>query len=100
MENSFHKNVERLVDPINVGSMHFIQGFNRLLPKSIQKKIVTASGKKTSSMGFVVEPYATFLCYEIIDTEMAQALLPNGFELVKTRIFDNDEPKYLSLIHI
>jgi len=94
---SFHKNVERLVDPISVGTIHFIQGFNKLLPKPIQQKIVEASGKKTSSMGFIVEPYATFLCYEIIDTEKAKAFLPNGFELVKTKIFDDDEPKYYAI---
>ncbi len=45
-------------------------------------------------MGFVVEPYSYFLCYELQDIERAKSLLPEGFELIKTKIFDTDEPKY------
>lgn len=37
------------------------------------------------------------MCYEIIDTERATALLPDGFNLVKTSIFAGDEPKYYSI---
>ncbi len=93
-KNNFAKNVERLVDPISVGSLHFIQQFNQLLPKPIQKFLVRSSSKKTPYMGFVVEPYSFFLCYEITDIEKAKTLLPDGFELVKTRVFDQDEPRY------
>jgi hypothetical protein len=91
---NFAKNVERLINPISVGTLHFMQSFNQLLPKSIQKKIVKASSKKTPYMGFVVEPYSLFLCYEIKDLEKAKALLPDGFKLIKTKIFADDEPKY------
>lgn len=97
MQKDFAKNVEKLVNPITVGSLHFIQGFNRLLPKTIQKALVTSSSKKIPFMGFVVEPYCTFLCYEITDVEKAKSLLPDGFELVKTRIFADDEPKYYGI---
>jgi hypothetical protein len=45
-------------------------------------------------MGFVVEPYSLFLCYEIKDIEKAKSLLPDGFKLIKTKIFADDEPKY------
>lgn len=45
-------------------------------------------------MGFVVEPYCSFLCYEITDLNQAKSLLPDGFELIKTKIFTDDEPKY------
>ncbi len=91
---NFTKEVERLIDPITVGSLHFLQYFNQMLPKSIQKRIVRASSKKTPYMGFVVEPYSSFLCYEIIDLDQARTLLPDGFELIKTKIFKDDEPKY------
>lgn len=90
----FTKGVEKLIDPINVGTIHFIQFFNSLLPKKVQRSIIESSSKKTSYMGFVVEPYSYFLCYEIKDIERAKALLPDNFELVKTRIFTDDEPKY------
>ena len=90
----FAKGVEGLVNPIDVGSLHFIQAFNRLLPKSIQQQLVQSSAKTIPYMGFVVEPYAFFLCYELLDLEKAKSLLPDGFELIKTKIFDTDEPKY------
>lgn len=90
----FAKGVEQLVDPIDVGSLHFIQFFNRMLPKSIQKLLVKSSSEKIPYMGFVVEPYSFFLCYEIDDIHKAEQLLPDGFRLVKTKIFANDESKY------
>jgi hypothetical protein len=93
-QKSYSKEVERLIDPITVGSLHFMQYFNQLLPKTIQKKIVKSSSKKTPSMGFVVEPYSSFLCYEIADLKKAKSLLPDGFKLIKTSIFTDDEPKY------
>lgn len=93
-KTNFAKGVERLVDPISVGTLHFMQSFNQILPKSIQKKVVKSSSQKTPYMGFVVEPYSLFLCYEIKDTEKAKSLLPDGFKLIKTRIFTDDDPKY------
>lgn len=90
----FSKNVEKLVNPIDVGSLHFIQQFNKLLPKNIQQKLIESSSKETPYMGFVVEPYATFLFYELKDLEYAKSLLPEGFDLIKTKIFTDDEPKY------
>lgn len=91
------KGVERLVDPINVGTLHFMQSFNNLIPKGIQKKMVEASGKVTPYMGFVVEPYSYFLCYEIDDIQRAKDLLPEGFQLIKTSVFKEDEPKYYGI---
>lgn len=90
----FALGVERLINPITVGTMHFLQGLNSLLPRKIQNKMMNSTSVKVPYMGFVVEPYSTFLCYEIADIEAAKALLPDNFELVKTSIFDNDEPKY------
>jgi len=97
-KENFAKSVERLVDPITVGSLHLLQSFNQLLPKSAQKQIVRASSKKTPYMGFVVEPYSSFLFYEIADHDKAKALLPEGFELVKTKVFSDDEPKFYCII--
>lgn len=93
----FTKGIEKLIDPLEVGTIHFLAPYNRLLPKSIQHKIINSSGKKTPYMGFVVEPYCYFLCYEIIDLEWAKELIPDNFQLVRTKIFDNDEPKYYGI---
>jgi hypothetical protein len=91
---SFAKGVERLVNPMEVGALQFLQTFSGKLPKFMQKKLVTSSAAKIPYMGFVVEPYAFFLCYEILDLEKAKEILPDGFEPIKTKIFDDDEPKY------
>jgi hypothetical protein len=56
--------------------------------------LVSSSAKKIPHMGFVVEPYSSFLFYEITDLDKANALIPDGFEIIKTRIFNDDEPKY------
>lgn len=93
-QKTFAKGVERLINPIDVGALHFIQGFNKMLPKKVQRKLVESSSKSIPFMGFVVEPYCYFLCYEITDLDQATALLPDGFKLIKTKIFEDDEPKY------
>lgn len=90
----FSKGVEKLIDPINVGSLHFMQFFNNMMPKNIQRKLVHSASKKTPYMGFVIEPYSYFLCYEIQDVERANSLIPEGFKIVKTKIFADDKPKY------
>lgn len=96
-KETFIKGVEKLVNPISVGTIHFIQYFNQFIPKSIQQKMVMSSGKKTPSMGFVIEPYSSFLCYEIKDLDLANSLLPDGFELVETKVFEEDKPRYMCI---
>jgi len=94
----FIKGVEKLVNPMTVGALHFMQPLNKLLPKSIQKAFVHSSAKKIPFMGFVVEPYAFFLCYEIADQAQAESLLPDGFRLIKTSVFETDTPAYYGII--
>jgi hypothetical protein len=95
--NEFTKSVERLVRPIDVGTLHFLQSLNGSLPKNVQKKMVEKSSTKTPYMGFVVEPYSYFLAYEIVDYEWAKKLIPDNFELEKTKVFEDDEPKYYGI---
>jgi hypothetical protein len=97
-ETSFIKGVERLINPIDVGTLHFMQGLNDFLPTRVQKKMVAASAKKNPQMGFVVEPYSYFLCYEIADLHKASTYLPDGFKLIKTKIFEDTEPTYYGII--
>ncbi len=94
----FMKGTERLVDPIEVGSIHFIQGLNKLLPKSLQEYLSKQSSKTSKYMGFVVEPYCSFLFYKITDLEKAKDFLPEGFKLIKTKIFADDEPDYYAIL--
>ncbi|MCA9378847.1 hypothetical protein KC640_00305 [Candidatus Dojkabacteria bacterium] len=94
----FIKGVERLIDPIEVGSMHFLHGLNKLLPLSLQNFLSKKSSEKIPYMGFVVEPYSSFLFYKVTDAEKATSLLPEGFKLIKTHIFENDTPDYYAVI--
>lgn len=91
---------ERLIDPIEVGKVHYLQKYLRILPKPWQRKIITSASKKTPKMGFVVEPYAFFLFYEIEDLEKINSLLPDGFEVTKSRVFDGDKERYYGIVSI
>lgn len=96
----FAKGVERLINPIEVGNIHTVQQLNKLLPKGIQNKITSSSGRKFPEMGFVVEPYSFFLFYEIKDIKKAQNMLPEGFKLIKTGAYEDDIPKYYAIFGV
>lgn len=83
---------ESLVKPEDVTTISFLGDFNKLLPKKTQHSIMEKGSKSIPYMGFIVEPYCLFLAYKIKDIEVAQAMLPAGYELVDTAIFKN-EPK-------
>jgi hypothetical protein len=93
----FAKEVERLVNPIDVGGLHVIQRLNNKLPIKVQEFLVKSSAKKMPYMGFIVEPYSFFMVYEITNLQKAQSLLPDGFKLIKTKVFENDEPNYYAI---
>lgn len=98
--DNFAYGSERLIDPIEVGKVHFLQKWLRKLPKSWQRKIVESASKKSPKMGFVVEPYAFFLFYEIKDADKVNGLLPEGFEITKSRVFTGDKEKYYGIVSI
>lgn len=93
----FIKDVEGMIDPIDVGTIHFMQSYTKVIPKRVQYQMIKSGSKKNPYMGFVVEPYSFFLCYEILDLEAAKSLLPKGFTMIKTHIFDQDVAKYYAI---
>lgn len=95
---SFAKGTEKLVDPLTVGSIHFLQQLYGTLPLAAQRFVLERASRKTPHMGFVVEPYAFFLFYELRDEYAAAALLPNGFRLAKARVFEGDEPRHYMIM--
>ena len=56
------------------------------------------SGSEDQYIGFVVEPYAFFLSYEITDVDAAKALLPPDYELIPTSMFEGTEPRFMGII--
>ena len=94
----YSKGVEKLVDPMMVGQSHYMQTKLRKLPLFIQKKIIKSATKKATKMPFVVEPYCTFLFYEIPDPGRIERFVPKGFRPAKSRIFEGDTEKYYGIV--
>lgn len=94
----YSKGVERLVDPMEVGKVLYYQTKMKYLPVWLQKKIVTSSAKKADKMPFVVEPYCTFLFYEINEPDKIQKYLPDDFVPAKSAIFEGDTEKYYGIV--
>ncbi len=94
----YAKGVEKLVDPMEVGKVHYYQTKMKHLPVFLQKKIVTSASRKANKMPFVVEPYCTFLFYEIKEPEKIQKFLPDGYIPAKTSVFKNGPEKYYGIV--
>lgn len=94
----YAKGVERLVNPMEVGKVLYLQTKMKHLPVWVQKKIVTSASKKASKMPFVVEPYCTFLFYEIPEPEKIVRYLPQGFRPAKTAVFEGGPEKYYGIV--
>ena len=93
----FAYGTEHMINPMDVGSTHHMQKRLSLLPVWLQRKIVLSATKKAMKMGFVVEPYATFLFYEIPDPSVISHLLPDNFAPAKSRVFTGDTEKFYGI---
>lgn len=94
----FSKGVEKLVDPMMVGKTHYMQTKLSKLPKFLQKIIIKSATKKADKMPFVVEPYCTFLFYDIPDPTKIERFMPEGFRPAKTSIFEGGAEKYYGIV--
>ena len=93
-EEKFIMGVESLINPMAVSSLLFFQRLKGLLPPLLMKKLLLKASKKTPLIGFVIEPYSLFLFFKLRDLEYAKSMLPDRYELAKTKIFDDEEPDY------
>ena len=93
-EEKFIRGVESLINPAEVSSLLFFQKLKILLPPLLMKKLLLRASKKTPYIGFVIEPYSLFLFFRLRDIEHAKSMLPERYELAKTRLFEDDEPDY------
>ena len=94
----YAKGVEKLVSPMGVGKTHYLQTRLSKLPVWLQRKIVTSATKKADKMPFVVEPYCTFLFYEIPDPSKVQKFMPDGFVPAKAAVFEGGPEKYYGIV--
>ena len=81
------KATERTVVPSTVAQRVQGIGILRKLPKSLQHAIIERGSRTDPYMSFVVEPYAVFLAFEIVDPQAAERLLPPGYKLHPTAMF-------------
>jgi hypothetical protein len=93
-EERFIETVERLIDPMVVSNLLCFQSLKKLLPAFVLKSLLRRASRKTPHIGFVIEPYSLFLFFRLKDLELAASMLPDRYELAKTRLFADDEPDY------
>jgi hypothetical protein len=93
-EEKFIKRVEGLINPMKVSNLLFFQKLKSLLPPWIMKRLLYRASKNTPYIGFVIDPYSLFLFFRLSNIEYAKSLLPDRYEIAKTRLFADDEPDY------
>jgi hypothetical protein len=90
----FIKVVEGLINPMEVSDLLFFQKLKGLLPSVVLKRLLHRASKNTPYIGFAIDPYSLFLFFKLADIELAKSMLPDRYELSKTRLFTDDEPDY------
>ncbi|BDZ64747.1 hypothetical protein [Agromyces mangrovi Wang et al. 2018] len=96
---SFITHTEGSVTPKGVAGLYGRAEMLARMPQSLQRWIVDrASSSADEYMGFIVEPYAFFLAYEITDTDAAERLLPEGYRLVPTAMFADEAPRHCAIL--
>ena len=93
-EEKFIKGIEGLINPMEVSNLLFFQKIKRILPPFIMKRLLFRASKNTPYIGFVIEPYSLFLFFKLRDFEYAKSMLPDRYELAKTKLFADEEPDY------
>ncbi len=94
----FARRVERMVTPGEVGRLHQRAEMLGRLPVRAQDWVIDRAGGREAQIGFVVEPYAVFLAYEITDLGAASALLPEGYDLIPATMFAGGPPRPMCII--
>ena len=93
-DEKFIRGVEGLINPSEVSKLLVFQKLKGLLPRVLLKRLLFRASKKTPYIGFVIEPYSLFLFFRLRNFELAKAMLPERYELAKTRLFAGEEPDY------
>ena len=89
-DEKFIKGVESLIHPSEVSNLLVFQKLKGLLPPFFMKRLLFRASKKTPYIGFVIEPYSLFLFFKLKDFDKAKDMLPDRYELAKTRLFADE----------
>ncbi len=89
---------ERTVVPATVAMSVQGIGVLRKLPRSLQHIIIERGSRTDPYMSFIVEPYATFLAFEIVDTDAATRRLPPGYALHPSAMFSDTEKRHCAIV--
>jgi hypothetical protein len=81
------KATEKAIVPATVATRVQGIGILRRLPQRLQDYIIERGSRTDPYMSFVVEPYAVFLAFEIVDPQAAERLLPPGYRLLPSAMF-------------
>lgn len=92
------KATENLVVPAKVAFTTQGSSILRKLPLRLQRYIVNRGARTNPYMSFVVEPYCTFLAFEIVDTEAAERMLPPDYRLLPAAMFSETFKRPCSII--
>ncbi len=92
------KNTEKMVVPEKVATTTMGGAFLRKLPLRLQRYVVNRGARTNPYMSFVVEPYAVFLAFEIVDAEAAERLLPPGYSLFPSAMFGDSAKRPCAII--
>ena len=94
----FIKTTEMMVVPAKVASVTQGSGMLRKLPLRLQKYISDRGARSNPYMSFIVEPYAVFLSFEIMDTETAERFLPPNYSLVPSAMFGDTSKRPCAIV--
>jgi hypothetical protein len=92
------KITEKMVVPAKVASTTQGSAMLRKLPLRLQKYIVERGARSNPYMSFIVEPYAVFLAFEVVDAEAAERMLPPDYRLVPSAMFSDTTKRPCAII--
>jgi hypothetical protein len=84
----FIKVTEKMVIPEKVATTTQGSTMLRKLPLRLQRYIVDRGARTNPYMSFIVEPYATFLSFEIKNAAEIEQLLPSNYKLYPSAMFN------------
>ncbi|WP_344372403.1 hypothetical protein [Agromyces tropicus] len=94
---SFVRHAEGTISPKTVASLYGRAEMLSRMPRPLQRWIVAHAGGE-SDIGFVVDPYCTFLAYGIRDEATATRLLPPDYRLAPTSMFADEAPRPCAIL--